>query len=82
MEGEALIRNAGLNATILRPWYVLGPGHWWPAALLPIYWLMERVPATRAGAGVTVALAEAVDYPVKGERVVDVPGIRAAAGTG
>ena len=50
MEGETLIRDAGLNATILRPWYVLGPGHWWPVALLPIYWLMERVPATRAGA--------------------------------
>ena len=24
--------RAGLNATILRPWYVLGPGHWWPYA--------------------------------------------------
>src|SRR5919198_177904 len=29
-EGEALIRRSGLNATILRPWYVLGPGHRWP----------------------------------------------------
>jgi uncharacterized protein YbjT (DUF2867 family) len=27
-ECEAAIRAAGLNATILRPWYVLGPGHW------------------------------------------------------
>ena len=81
IEGERLIRDAELNATILRPWYVVGPGHWWPAALLPVYWLMERVPATRAGARRTVALADAVDYPVKGERVVDVPGIRAAAGT-
>lgn len=80
IEGERLIRDAELNATILRPWYVVGPGHWWPAALLPVYWLMERVPATRAGARRTVALADAVDYPVKGERVVDVPGIRAAAG--
>lgn len=25
--GERAIREAGLNATILRPWYVLGPGH-------------------------------------------------------
>ena len=46
-EGEALIRSAGLNATILRPWYVLGPGHWWPIALKPIYWLMELNPGTR-----------------------------------
>ncbi|HTR78438.1 MAG TPA: NAD(P)H-binding protein, partial [Gemmatimonadaceae bacterium] len=27
-EGERAIREAGLAATILRPWYVLGPGHW------------------------------------------------------
>jgi uncharacterized protein YbjT (DUF2867 family) len=87
MEGEALIRDAGLNATILRPWYVLGPRHRWPVALLPIFWLMERAPATREGARrlglvtlrqMTVALADAVDRPVKGERVVDVPAIRAA----
>jgi uncharacterized protein YbjT (DUF2867 family) len=87
MQGEALIRTAGLNATILRPWYVLGPGHWWPVALLPIYWLMERMPSTREGARrlglvtlrqMTMALADAVDRPVKGERAVDVPGIRAA----
>ena len=42
--GEEAIRAAGLNATILRPWYVLGPGHRWPALLVPLYWAMERVP--------------------------------------
>jgi uncharacterized protein YbjT (DUF2867 family) len=87
MKGEALIRGAGLNATILRPWYVLGPGHWWPVALQPIYWLMERVPATRDGAHrlglvtlrqMTMALADAVEHPAEGGRIVDVPGIRAA----
>jgi uncharacterized protein YbjT (DUF2867 family) len=35
-ECEAAIETAGLNATILRPWYVLGPGHWWPYLILPI----------------------------------------------
>jgi uncharacterized protein YbjT (DUF2867 family) len=87
MEGEALIRGAGLNATILRPWYVLGPGHWWPVALIPMYWLMECVPATREGARrvglvtlrqMTMALADAVDRPAEGWRVVDVPAIRSA----
>jgi uncharacterized protein YbjT (DUF2867 family) len=86
MQGEALIRAAGLKATILRPWYVLGPGHWWPVALLPFYWLMERIPGTREGARrlelvtlrqMTLALADAVDRPAKGERIVDVPAIRA-----
>jgi uncharacterized protein YbjT (DUF2867 family) len=44
---EHVLRSAGLRATVLRPWYVLGPGHWWPYALLPLYRLMESIPATR-----------------------------------
>lgn len=36
-EGERLIRESGLSAKILRPWYVLGPGHRWPYALMPLY---------------------------------------------
>src|ERR1043166_655695 len=35
---EEMIRSSGLNATILRPWYVLGPGHYWPYLLKPAYW--------------------------------------------
>jgi len=49
-ECEAAIATAGLNATILRPWYVLGPGHRWPYLLLPIYKLAELLPPTREGA--------------------------------
>ena len=45
---EELIRAAGFSsATILRPWYVLGPEHRWPYALLPVYRLMELIPSTR-----------------------------------
>ena len=29
-QGEALLRETGIPATFVRPWYVLGPGHWWP----------------------------------------------------
>ena len=47
---EHLIREAGLTATILRPWYVLGRGHWWPATFIPLYWIAERIPVLRAGA--------------------------------
>ena len=83
--GEEMIRKAGLNATILRPWYVLGPGHRWPVTLKPVYWVMERLPATRAGARrlglVTLeqmagALAHAVQNPARGVRVVEVPEMR------
>lgn len=82
---EAEIRAAGLNATILRPWYVLGPGRRWPLLLLPAYWLMEALPGTRESARrlglVTLAqmiatMAHAVDEPAVGVRVVEVPAIR------
>src|SRR5262249_29975493 len=50
VEGEAAIAEAGLTATILRPWYVLGPGHWWPVVLMPLYGIGELIPATRESA--------------------------------
>ncbi len=86
-EGEALLRASGMGATFLRPWYVLGPGHRWPYALLPFYWVCELVAWTRAGARrlglVTLdqmlrALVHAVENPVNGVRIVGVPEIRAA----
>ena len=88
-EAEAALRASGLNATILRPWYVLGPGHWWPYALVPGYRLAEAFPPTRELALrlglVTVAemvraLVAAVEHPPSGVRIVDVPAIRAARG--
>ena len=84
-EGEDTIRAAGLNATIVRPWYVLGPGRRWPLLLLPAYWLMGALPKTRASARrlglVTLpqmvqTMANAVDRPPSGVRVVEVPQIR------
>ena len=84
-ECEAAIRDAGLRANILRPWYVLGPGHWWPYALLPFYRLAEWVPATRAGAlrlglvtlrQMAATLAWAVEHPAENTRVLGVPEIR------
>ncbi len=82
---EAMIGQSGMNATILRPWYVLGPGHRWPYFLLPIYKLMERLPSTREGARrlglVTLeqmvrALVQAVETPAQGVQIVEVPEIR------
>lgn len=84
-EVESLIRDSGMNATILRPWYVLGPGHRWPYLLIPAYWIAERIPATRQSAQrlglVTLAqmlttLVNAVETPPCGIRVIEVPEIR------
>jgi uncharacterized protein YbjT (DUF2867 family) len=82
---EHAVQESGLNATILRPWYVLGPGHRWPYALVPFYAIAEKLPATRDGARrlglVTIhdmirALSSAVENPPKGVRIIDVPEIR------
>ncbi|HJQ22999.1 MAG TPA: NAD(P)H-binding protein [Blastocatellia bacterium] len=84
-EGERLIRQSGLRATILRPWYVLGPDHRWPYLLVPAYKLFEILPATRESARrlglvtlrqMIAALAGAVDDPSDNHHVVEVPEIR------
>ena len=84
-EVEKMIRESGINATILRPWYVLGPGRRWPLLLKPVYWLMEQIPATRESAQrlglVTLeqmvgALVRSVENPAQGIRVLGVPEIR------
>ena len=86
-QGEALIGAAAVNATVLRPWYVLGPGHRWPYLLLPFYAVLRRFPLTRPGAErlglvtraqMVAALVRAVEEPPSGIRIVDVPEIRRA----
>ena len=47
MKGEELIRQSGLNATFIGPWYVLGPGHYWPYVFVPFYKLFEMIHSTR-----------------------------------
>jgi uncharacterized protein YbjT (DUF2867 family) len=83
-EGEAMIRATGIPATVLRPWYVLGPGHRWPYALLPVYRLLEAIPRTREVARrlglVTLpemvrALVAAVEDPARDIRDVRVMGV-------
>ena len=84
-KGEEMIRASGMNATILRPWYVLGPGHRWPSVLTPLYAAARLFPRLRDGARrlglVTIrqmvaSLVHAVDHPAEGVRVVEVPAIR------
>jgi uncharacterized protein YbjT (DUF2867 family) len=85
-EAESIIAEGGLSATILRPWYVLGPGHRWPYTLLPVYALARLVPRLREGAArlhpvimgqMLASLVRVVETPVpNGIRVLDVPAIR------
>jgi nucleoside-diphosphate-sugar epimerase len=86
-ECEEILASQPFRCTILRPWYVLGPGHWWPVSLKPIYALLEAIPATREGAQrlglvslsqMVRALVWATENPPTRTRVLEVPEIRAA----
>ena len=85
---EESIRAAGRNATILHPWYVLGPGRDWPILLAPLYWMLGALPATRDSARrlglVTLSqmiqtIVLAVERPPEGIRILEVPEIRMAS---
>ena len=89
-EGERLLRESGIPATFVRPWYVLGPGHWWPYAILPLYWIWGAFPSQRDTARrlypvklvqVVRALSDAVASPPRELRVMEAPQMRRAAAT-
>ncbi len=84
-EGESLITLAGVNATFIRPWYVLGPGRRWPLALVPLYAIARMLPPTREGAirlalvtrdQMVRSLVWAVENPGAGIRVLEPQDIR------
>jgi uncharacterized protein YbjT (DUF2867 family) len=90
-EAEDALRATGLAATILRPWYILGPGHRWPYLLLPAYKVCELIPQMRAGAlrlglitlqQILGALVYAVENPAPRLRIMEVPEIRRLGGQG
>jgi uncharacterized protein YbjT (DUF2867 family) len=84
--GEQAIADARLTATVLRPWYVIGPGHRWPLLLVPFYAVAQLVPPWREGARrlglvtldqIVRAILRAVEQPPPSGtiRIVDVEGI-------
>jgi uncharacterized protein YbjT (DUF2867 family) len=88
-EGERLVRESGMAATFVRPWYVLGPGRRWPLLLVPMYALARLVPATRDGAErlglvtveqMTQTLAWAVENPPEAIQIFEPPQIRQGFG--
>lgn len=86
-QAEGHLALARLNATILRPWYVIGPGRRWPLVLEPVYSLLERAPRWRVAAlrlglvtleQMVAAIVESVEDPPYGTRFLTVPDIRQA----
>jgi len=84
-EGEAYCLSKDLNCTFLRPWYVLGPGHWWPVALLPLYGIAELIPSIRNKARekalvtisqVITTLVKAIEADPTPLRILEIKSIR------
>jgi uncharacterized protein YbjT (DUF2867 family) len=82
---EAILRDSGVPHTILRPWYVLGPGHRWAYLLKPLYWFWSLFPSTRDGARrlglvtlpqMIAALEWSVETAGPETRLLEVPDIR------
>lgn len=82
---EEVLRSSGIKATILRPWYVLGPGHRWPYLLKPVYGLLRRLPATAEPATrlglvtldqMITAIVHCVEMPAVAVRLLEVPQIQ------
>ena len=66
-EGEEYCMSKNLNCTFIRPWYVLGPGHWWPIVLLPFYGIAMLIPAwnKKAKAMGLVTISQMINTLVK-----------------
>lgn len=84
-EGESILLQQHFTCSFIRPWYVLGPGHWWPLLLKPFYWLATFIPSKREAAKqlgtVTIKqMIETIVYAIKnlppGNTIYDVSKIK------
>jgi uncharacterized protein YbjT (DUF2867 family) len=84
-EGEETILSSGLRATFIRPWYVVGPGHYWPLIFQPFFKLFEVIPATseKAKSMRLISLKQmlktlmfVVKNPFPGTRIIEIQDIR------
>ncbi|HLK28387.1 MAG TPA: NAD(P)H-binding protein [Puia sp.] len=83
--GEAAINESGLSATFIRPWYVIGPNHYWPLLFQPIFKILEFIPKTSQKAKALKlvylkqmlnALTFAVENPATSIRIIEIDEIR------
>ncbi|MDO3625301.1 SDR family oxidoreductase [Mucilaginibacter sp. BT774] len=73
-QGEEAVLASELTSTLIRPWYVVGPGHYWPLLFQPVFKLLEIIPSTSVQAKalalvslkqMLLALKNTVIYPPK-----------------
>lgn len=84
-EAEAYLLSKHLTCTFIRPWYVIGPGHFWPLVLLPFYGVAKFIPSlkkkTEGMAFITInqllhTFMKAIDSPPQKLRVFEIKHIK------
>lgn len=82
---EKMITETKLKATIIRPWYIIGPGHYWPLFFLPLFKFLEIIPGTSKKAKalrlvylnqMLNTLVYAVEHPPEEVRFFEIADIR------
>ncbi len=77
--------QSNLPSTFIRPWYVTGPGHYWPILLMPFYGIAQFIPSLRKKAAafglvnidqMIQTLANTVDDYVTGNQILEIADIR------
>ena len=84
-QGERFFSQTNIPCTCIRPWYVVGPGHYWPLLLLPVYGFASLIPSMRRKATafglVTIrqmldTLVKSVENKPAGIEIIDISAIR------
>ncbi|MGG9963737.1 SDR family oxidoreductase [Ferruginibacter sp. SUN106] len=84
-EGETLLLQQNFISSFIRPWYVLGPGHWWPLLLKPVFFILKFIPSKKQAAihldTVTIkqiinAMVDCIKKPATSKTIFDVPKIK------
>ena len=68
-KGEQLLTDSGLRTSFMRPWYVLGPGHWWPMLLKPLFFIAKLAGKKEAAENLDIVrlqqMVRALVYAIK-----------------
>ncbi len=83
-EGEQLLLQTNFKTSFIRPWYVLGPGHWWPLLLRPFLFIAKYAGKREAAENLdTVSikqmihvLVHAIENPPEKNIIYDVRSIK------
>jgi uncharacterized protein YbjT (DUF2867 family) len=85
-QGEEAVLASGLTSTFIRPWYVVGAGHYWPLSFQPVFKLLEIIPKTSAKAKALALVslkqmlrtlnAVVINSPKEINNIVEIPDIK------